>query len=192
VVIGEKTSKAQTAETSKKPKEIPIINLADDKEVGGSYLHSNHSLFRFFFLIENHLQDTDTKTINDHTSARVQSEKRSKKKHESDASDSNAKVQDPPVANQHKKEKKKDKKHKRPKVKADETEEKGNETSLPDQNAEGKDRSEKKKHRKRKHKKTSSSDDDSQANTSKPVAGEESSPKKQKTATEGPLPVSRN
>jgi hypothetical protein len=124
--------------------------------------------------LKNLLQDTDIKTINEHTSAHVQSEKRSKKKHESDASYSTAKVQDPPVADQTKKEKKKDKKHKRPKIKADETEEEGNETLLPDQNVEGEDRSEKKKHRKRKHKRISSSSDDSQANTSKPVADEES------------------
>jgi hypothetical protein len=192
VVIGKKISKAQPGESSKKPKGSPIIDLSDDKEVCISYLHSN--LFRFSLSLNsktNLLQDNDTKTIHEHTLARIQSEKRSKKKHESDASDSTAKIQDPPIVDQTKKEKKKDKKHKRPKIKTDETEEGGNETLLSDQNVEGEDRSEKKKHRKRKHKKISSSSDDSQANTSKLVPGEESLPKRQKITTESFVPVSQ-
>jgi hypothetical protein len=96
VVIAKKISKAQPGESSKKPKGSPIIDLSDDKEVCISYLHSN--LFRFSLSLNsktNLLQDSDTKTIHEHTLARIQSEKRSKKKHESDASDSTAKIQDP-------------------------------------------------------------------------------------------------
>jgi hypothetical protein len=182
VIIGEKISKAQPGESSKKPKESPIINLSDDREVCISHLHLNPSRFSLFLNSKrNSLQDNDAKTIPEHTLARIQSEKRSKKKHESNASDSTANIPDPPTVDQTKKEKKKDKKHKRPKIKADETEEGGNE---------GEDQSEKKKHRKRKHKKISSSSDDSQADTSNPAAGEKSLPKRQKITTESSAPVS--
>jgi hypothetical protein len=182
VIIGEKISKAQPGESSKKPKESPIINLSDDREVCISHLHLNPSRFSLFLNSKrNSLQDNDAKTIPEHTLARIQSEKRSKKKHESNASDSTANIPDPPTVDQTKKEKKKDKKHKRPKIKADETEEGGNE---------GEDQSEKKKHWKRKHKKISSSSDDSQADTSNPAAGEKSLPKRQKITTESSAPVS--
>jgi hypothetical protein len=182
VIIGEKISKAQPGESSKKPKESPIINLSDDREVCISHLHLNPSRFSLFLNSKrNSLQDNDAKTILEHTLARIQSEKRSKKKHEFNASDSTANIPDPPTVDQTKKEKKKDKKHKRPKIKADETEEGGNE---------GEDQSEKKKHRKRKHKKISSSSDDSQADTSNPAAGEKSLPKRQKITTESSAPVS--
>jgi hypothetical protein len=182
VIIGEKISKAQPGESSKKPKESPIINLSDDREVCISHLHLNPSRFSLFLNSKrNSLQDNDAKTIPEHTLARIQSEKRSKKKHESNASDSTANIPDPPTVDQTKKEKKKDKKHKRPKIKADETEEGGNE---------GEDQSEKKKHRKRKHKKISSSSDDSQADTSNHAAGEKSLPKRQKITTESSAPVS--
>jgi hypothetical protein len=182
VIIGEKISKAQPGESSKKPKESPIINLSDDREVCISHLHLNPSRFSLFLNSKrNSLQDNDAKTIPEHTLARIQSEKRSKKKHESNASDSTANIPDPPTVDQTKKEKKKDKKHKRPKIKADETEEGGNE---------GEDQSEKKKHRKRKHNKISSSSDDSQADTSNPAAGEKSLPKRQKITTESSAPVS--
>jgi hypothetical protein len=183
VIIGEKISKAQPGESSKKPKESPIINLSDDREVCISHLHLNPSRFSLFLNSKrNSLQDNDAKTILEHTLARIQSEKRSKKKHESNASDSTANIPDPPTIDQTKKEKKKkDKKHKRPKIKVDETEEGGNE---------GEDQSEKKKHRKRKHNKISSSSDDSQADTSNPAAGEKSLPKRQKITTESSAPVS--
>jgi hypothetical protein len=46
VVIGKKTSDAQTAGTSRKPKETPIINLSDDKEVFGF----RRCLDTFFYL----------------------------------------------------------------------------------------------------------------------------------------------
>jgi hypothetical protein len=45
VVIDKKKSGAPAAKTSKKPKETPIINLSDDKEVFSFYILLQNSLF---------------------------------------------------------------------------------------------------------------------------------------------------
>jgi hypothetical protein len=46
VVIGKKRNNAHTAGASKAPKEIPLINLSDDKEVHGFIFAS-----KLFFLL---------------------------------------------------------------------------------------------------------------------------------------------
>jgi hypothetical protein len=125
------------------------------------------------------------------TSSHIQSEKRSKKKHEPAASISTTGPQETLAVEQVKKEKKKDKKQKRPKVQADENEKVVSETMQPEQDVGGENQSEKKKHRKRKHKQNTSSSDDSHTDTSKSAAGEESLPKKRKTTVEGPVQVSQ-
>jgi hypothetical protein len=117
-------------------------------------------------------------------------EKRSKKKHESDASIP-VKIQESSTTEERQKKKKKEKKQRHHKARNDEAEEQAANTSQPGQNTEYSSRSEKKKHKKRKHTKNSSSSDGADVDISKSNIEEESVPKKQKTDAGNHAQVSR-
>jgi DNA mismatch repair ATPase MutL len=135
------------------------------------------------------LQDEAVKTYTEATSSQPQVEKRSKKKHETNASILTPQVQETSIPEDKKKEKKKNKKPKPSSTLPGENQ--TDNTSRPTSEVGGEeDRSEKKKSKKRKHKKTSSSNDDSQADHSNADPGEISSPKKQKTVAESHVRVS--
>jgi hypothetical protein len=117
-------------------------------------------------------------------------EKRSKKKHEVNASTLTAHAQETPIPEGKKKEKKKNKKPKPSSIHEDGDQ--ADDTSQPKPKVgEEEDQSEKKKHKKRKHKKTSSSHDDSKADGSNVKLNEESSPKRQKVMAESHVQVSQ-
>jgi hypothetical protein len=135
------------------------------------------------------LQDENATTNTDVTSSQPQVEKRSKKKHEVNASTLTPQAQETPIPEDNKKVKKKNKKPKPSNTHTGENQ--AGDTSQPTSEVSGKeDRSGKKKQKKRKHKKTSSSNDDSQADHSYVDPGEVSSPRRQKTMAESHVQVS--
>jgi hypothetical protein len=193
VVIDKQKSGAPAVKTSKKPKDTPIINLSDDKEV--------FSLSILFFEVsflsdipclieaECNSQDNTLRNIAENTSFRARVEKRSKKKHEANTSASVTQAQDPPISEVKKKEKKKSKKIRPDHASQDEG--KTDESSQLNPDTAETDQNEKKKHRKRKHKQTSSSADDSHVDGSNVNFGENSSPKRQKTIADSHVQVSK-